>query len=95
MKYDQADDSKNNVSSPDDTKGALNGDARYLSMFRTSKNGEFYNAGMTWRQAHYLYPIAVNHFLESSKDGATIETSTIYQNPGYSTVADTPAEKDK
>lgn len=95
LKYDQADDSKNNVSSPDDTKGALNGDARYLSMFRTSKNGEFYNAGMTWRQAHYLYPIAVNHFLESSKDGATIETSTIYQNPGYSTVADTPAEKDK
>ena len=95
LKYDQADESKNNVSSPEDVEGGYNGDPRYLSMFRTSKNGEFYNAGMTWRQAHYLYPIAVNHFLESSEDGTSIETSVIYQNPGYSTVADTPAEKDK
>lgn len=95
LKYDQADETKNNVSSPTDTKGGFNGDASYLSVFRISKNGAFYDGGMTWRQAHYLYPIAVNHFLESSKDGATISSSPIYQNPGYGTVPNTPAEKDK
>lgn len=95
LRYDQASESRNNVSSPNDTEGGFNGDARYLSMFRVSKTNQFYANGMTWRQAHYLFPIAANHFLESSKDGSDVSTSTIYQNPGYSTTANTAADKDE
>lgn len=94
LKYDQEQDNKNNVSSPTDVEGGLNGDPSYLSMFRISHSNQFYHAGMTWRQAHYLYPIAVNHFLESSADGSTISTSPIYQNPGYKVEANTAADPD-
>ncbi|GAB6007440.1 RagB/SusD family nutrient uptake outer membrane protein [Dysgonomonas reticulitermitis] len=43
------------------------------------------NGGFTWRKAHYLSPIAVEHFLLSSSDGSTIESSPIYQNPYWPT----------
>ena len=93
LKYDQADDTKNNVSSPNDTEGAFHGDARYMSLFRKSKSNKFYNEGMSWHTAHYLYPIAEAHFTDTSADGVDKTTSPIYQNPGWSTVHNTPAEE--
>ena len=93
LKYDQADESKNNVSSPSDTKGGFNGDPNYLSMMRVTSDNKFYEKGMTWHMAHYLSPIATNHFLESSADGVSIESSPIYQNPYWSTATDSPAIK--
>ena len=86
LKYDQPKMSDNNVSSPSDVTGGLNGDPSYLSMFRVTNESQYYNSGMCWHMAHYLSPIAVNHFLESSADGVSIETSPIYQNPYWGTV---------
>ncbi len=83
LKYDQEDDTQNNVSSPNDTEGGLNGDARYLSLFRKSKSNKFYTDGMSWHIAHYLYPIAAAHFKDTSADGVDVSTSPIYQNPGW------------
>lgn len=93
LKYDQAKDTDNNVSSPSDTEGGLNGDARYLCMWRVSKDNKFYETGYTWHMAHYLSPIAVEHFLLSSPDGVSIDDSPIYQNPWWGTVSSTPAQK--
>lgn len=44
--------------------------------------------GYKWTEAHYLSPIAIQHFLITSSDNATISTSPIYQNPGWPTQAD-------
>jgi hypothetical protein len=41
--------------------------------------------GYRWALAHYLEPVALQHFLITSKDN-DISTSPIYQNPGWSTV---------
>lgn len=90
--YDNADPDKNNLSSPSDTEGALNGDARYFSLLRTSSNNDWYRSGYSWRMAHYLNPIAESHFLESSTAGDGAD-SPIYQNPYWSTVHDTPAQQ--
>jgi len=38
--------------------------------------------------AHYLAPIAVEHFQLASDDG-TAENSVIYQNPGWSLISGT------
>ena len=91
LKYDQADDTKNNVSSPSDTEGGLNGNAEYLSLFRVSKSNKFYGEGLSWHTAHYLYPIAEAHFTDTSADGVDKSTSPIYQNPGWGTDANTSA----
>jgi hypothetical protein len=83
LKYDQANDANNNVSSP--------GDSEWLLPNRKTKSNQYYN-GFFFYPAHYLYPIAVQHFLITSPDGATPSESTIYQNPGWSTVAGKPCD---
>ncbi|MDE6077601.1 MAG: RagB/SusD family nutrient uptake outer membrane protein [Muribaculaceae bacterium] len=93
LKYDQAKQSDNNVSSPSDIEGGLNGSAQYLSMWRITNENQYYNSGMTWHIAHYLSPIAVDHFLISSEDGVSIETSPIYQNPYWDIVNGTAAQQ--
>lgn len=42
--------------------------------------------GYKWAMAHYLQPIAIQHFLITSQNN-DISTSPIYQNPGWPTVA--------
>ncbi|MDO4162929.1 MAG: RagB/SusD family nutrient uptake outer membrane protein [Bacteroides sp.] len=49
--------------------------------------------GLTWKMAHYLTPINVQHFLVTSADGADVTTSPIYQNPYWPIVADQEAEQ--
>lgn len=77
--YDNASESKNTVSSP-----ALSQYIRPLEI--TKSNNNYYN-GLYFVEAHYLAPIAVNHFLLTASDGKTISTSPIYQNPGWPTIA--------
>lgn len=91
LKYDQAKQSDNNVSSPSDVEGGLNGDPKYLSMFRVTTDNQYYNTGMSWHMAHYLSPIAVGHFQESSSDGVDVESSPIYQNPYWLIQTSSPA----
>lgn len=82
--YDQADQSKNNVSSPSMSE--------YLRPNQKTTTNPYYN-GFYFRTAHYLEPIAVQNFLNTAPDGASIEQSPIYQNPGWGTVAGEPAQK--
>lgn len=49
--------------------------------------------GYTWHLAHYLTPIMLKQFLLTSSDGSSVETSPLYQNPYWPTVADQPAEQ--
>ncbi|MCC8188717.1 MAG: RagB/SusD family nutrient uptake outer membrane protein [Bacteroides sp.] len=80
--YD-VDNQSNTVSSP--TKSL------YIRPYQVSTGNDFYN-GLFFIQAHYLSPIAVKHFLITASDGETISTSPIYQNPGWSTVAQEGAQ---
>ena len=49
--------------------------------------------GFSWAFAHYLNPIATEHFLITGPEGSTDPSSSIiYQNPGWSTQAGTGAE---
>ena len=38
--------------------------------------------GYRWNMAHYLSPVAIQHFLITSKEN-DVTTSPIYQNPGW------------
>lgn len=46
--------------------------------------------GLGWTMAHYLSPIAVQHFLITSTNN-DVSTSPIYQNPGWPTTAGSPS----
>lgn len=81
--YDQADQSQNNVSSPTLSD--------YLRPNQKTTTDQYYN-GFFFYEAHYLDPIAIQHFLITSSDGKNIETSPIYQNPGWPTVAGATCE---
>lgn len=63
-------------------------DGKYLMPFRINPNNIAFN-GYNWNQNKYLSPIATTHFrltteIEGSND---YSTSSIYQNPGWSTEA--------
>lgn len=73
---------ENTISSPDLSI--------YLRPYQISTAGQYYN-GLFFCQAHYLSPIAESHFLITSTDGETVSTSPIYQNPGWTTNANTSA----
>lgn len=49
--------------------------------------------GLYWKMGHYLNPIGAREFLKTAPDGASKETSPIYQNPFWSKDASTFAEK--
>ncbi|MFV0505127.1 MAG: RagB/SusD family nutrient uptake outer membrane protein [Bacteroidales bacterium] len=81
LKY-ASDKNDNNVSPPPSAGGSV-----YLQPYRANANNKVYD-GYKWNKAHYLEPIAVSHFTQSSVDG-TVNGSLIYQNPGWSKEADT------
>lgn len=58
----------------------------YLRIYQKTQTSLAYN-GYRWTMAHYFYPIAIQHFLITSKDN-DVNTSPIYQNPGWPTEAD-------
>ncbi|MDP4201500.1 MAG: RagB/SusD family nutrient uptake outer membrane protein [Bacteroidota bacterium] len=64
--------------------------SQYLRPYEMTTTSLAYN-GYKWAMAHYLSPIAIQHFLITSKDGSDVTTSPIYQNPGWSTTANTGA----
>jgi len=81
LKYGLTDPTKNTVSDP-----SL---SMYLRIHQISPNNLYYN-GYKFCEAHYLNPIAAEHFLISSPDGVSRENSPIYQNPGWSLEGGTP-----
>lgn len=83
LKYDQADEKNNNVSSP-----SL---SYYLRPNQVTSTNQYYN-GLYFYEAHYLDPIAVQHFMITSPDGSTVSQSPIYQNPGWPITAGATCE---
>ncbi|MGK9120705.1 RagB/SusD family nutrient uptake outer membrane protein [Olivibacter jilunii] len=63
--------------------------SHYLRPHQIRSNSLSYN-GTRWAMAHYLSPIAVQHFLITSSD-ASINSSVLYQNPGWPTTGGSPA----
>lgn len=53
----------------------------YLRVYQKTTTSLAYN-GYKWTMAHYFYPIAIQHFLITSK-GGDMANSPIYQNPGW------------
>lgn len=47
--------------------------------------------GLTWRMAHYLDPLPLKQFLLTSPDYASVDQSTLYQNPYWPTTSGVPA----
>jgi hypothetical protein len=74
---DQTDESKNTMSSQ-----SLSNYIRPYQIVGT--NNDFYE-GLFFCEAHYLEPIAAEHFLISASDGKTPSQSPIYQNAGWPT----------
>lgn len=83
LKYDQADEKNNNVSSPSLSD--------YLRPNQVTSTNQYYN-GLYFYEAHYLEPIAVQHFMITSPDGSTVSQSPIYQNPGWPITAGATCE---
>lgn len=81
--YDNADQSKNNVSSPSLSV--------YLRPNQKTTANSYYN-GFFFYQAHYLYPIAIQNFMNTASDGKTTSESPIYQNPGWPMTAGSACE---
>ncbi|GAB3716444.1 RagB/SusD family nutrient uptake outer membrane protein [Spirosoma flavus] len=57
----------------------------YLRPYEKTTTSLAYN-GYKWHMAHYLNPIANQHFLITSQNN-NLDTSPIYQNPGWPTAA--------
>lgn len=49
--------------------------------------------GLTWRMAHYLDPLPLKQFMLTSPDYASVEQSTLYQNPYWPMESGVPALK--
>jgi hypothetical protein len=81
LKYGLSDPTKNTISDP-----SL---SIYMRVHQISPNNLYYN-GYKFCEAHYLTPIAAEHFLISSSDGVNPTTSPIYQNPGWKLEGGTP-----
>lgn len=47
--------------------------------------------GYSWAKAHYLDPIAINHFIITSSNSSDLNSSTIYQNPYWPLTANNGA----
>lgn len=80
--YDK--DPESNVSSPSLSD--------YLRPFEILKSNRAY-AGYGWFMAHYLEPIAMQHFMITSEESDNYTDSPIYQNPYWPVKANYTAEK--
>lgn len=56
----------------------------YLRPYRINiSNNNLVKDGYKWAMAHYLDPIAIQHFIITTSDGKDLNKSKIYQNPGW------------
>lgn len=71
-----------NVSSPDNSD--------YLRPYQIIKTNNLMYDGYNYHDAHYLNPIAYEHFLITASEPTDPTSSTIYQNPNWPIEADAP-----
>lgn len=70
-----------------------NESGNYLRPYQIVKNNNLLYNGYTWSEVNYLEPIAALHFVTTSSNPDDVETSTIYQNPGWSKIGNESALK--
>lgn len=58
--------------------------SKYIAPYHVFENNRVYN-GYRWNMAHYLQPIAIQHFLITG--GSDVSASPLYQNPGWPLIA--------
>lgn len=73
------DSDKGNVSSP--------ASSQYLRPYQRNKVNNLYFDGYKWNDAHYLNPIPMDAFRLTSQTEGDLNTSVIYQNPGWSKIS--------
>lgn len=73
-----------NISSPNNSD--------YLRPYQIMTTNRAYN-GFGWHMAHYLSPIAIEHFVITSSEGGAFTDSPIYQNPFWPMAAGQPAKE--
>ncbi len=67
-------------------------ESMYLRPYRINLSASnLVKDGYKWTAAHYLEPIAIQHFLITATDPSDLTTSVIYQNPGWPLVANSGA----
>lgn len=67
-------------------------ESQYLRPYRINvSSNNLVRDGYSWAMAHYLDPIAVNHFIITASSPSDLSTSTIYQNPYWPTTANNGA----
>ncbi|MEH6657501.1 RagB/SusD family nutrient uptake outer membrane protein [Leeuwenhoekiella marinoflava] len=64
--------------------------SEYLRPYEKT-GGELVYDGYSWAMAHYLDPIAIQHFLITA-EGSDLNSSPIYQNPGWALKANEGAQ---
>ena len=74
---------KANASSPERSE--------YLRPYEKNSKSEVYD-GYRWAMAHYLSPIMIKQFQLTSTDGSDLNSSPMYQNPGWPMTADEGAQ---
>ena len=59
-------------------------DSEYMRPYTVNvDNSNLVLNGYRWTQAHYLTPIAIQHFIITSENAGDLTSSVIYQNPGW------------
>ncbi|MEG1649999.1 MAG: RagB/SusD family nutrient uptake outer membrane protein, partial [Rikenellaceae bacterium] len=57
--------------------------SEYLRPYQIIKNNNLAYDGYSWTPAHYLSPIAIEHFLLTASSTSDLNSSPIYQNPRW------------
>lgn len=67
--------------------------SEYLRPFERNMTGNnLFRNGFTWRMAHYLQPMPIKQMMLTAPDYNTVESSPLYQNPGWPLTPNTAAE---
>lgn len=76
------------IVSPSDGRGTMSAEteSKYVRPFQITNLQNLVWNGLKWTRAHYLSPLGAQVFIDASPDKKA-ETSVVYQNPGWSKLA--------
>lgn len=67
--------------------------SEYLRPYQVNmSSNNLFRDGYTWHMAHYLQPMPIKQMMLTAPDHNTVEDSPLYQNPGWPTEPNLPAE---
>lgn len=68
--------------------------SEYLRPYeKNMTNNNVFRNGYVWHLAHYLRPLPIRQFLLTASDNASVDLSSLYQNPYWPTTTDMAAEQ--